>query len=193
MCQLTAFIEKNGKWGRYWDVDGDGVGYRTLPGTNHPNGAYFVRGTGHNAMAVYSERSDDWVENMTRLRKKFDSARHIVPQPIVDYTEGKKVGIITFGTNEAAIQEARDCLAEDGIATNYMRVRALPMPESVREFVLKHEHVYVIENDFDGQLHQLINMEISEDTRHMKALALGDSLPMTPEWVVEQIETHIKG
>jgi len=191
--QLTAFIEKNGKWGRYWDVDGDGVGYRTLPGTNHPNGAYFVRGTGHNAMAVYSERSDDWVENMTRLRKKFDSARHIVPQPIVDYTEGKKVGIITFGTNEPAIQEARDCLAEDGIATNYMRVRALPMPESVREFVLKHEHVYVIENDFDGQLHQLINMEISEDTRHMKALALGDSLPMTPEWVVEQIEKHIKG
>ncbi len=191
--QLTAFIKQYGKWGRYWDVDGDGVGYRTLPGTNHPNAAYFTRGTGHNAMAVYSERSDDWVENMARLRKKFESARHILPQPIVDYTEGNTVGIITFGTNEPAIQEARDCLAEDGIATNYMRVRALPMPESVREFVLKHQQVYVIENNFDGQLYQLINMEISEDTRHMKSLALGDSLPMTPEWVVEQIEKHLKG
>lgn len=190
--QLAAFIEKNGKWGRYWDVDGDGVGYRTLPGTNHPNSAYFARGTGHNEMAVYSERGDDWVQNMTRLRKKFDSARHITPQPIVDYTAGKTVGIITFGTNEPAIQEARDSLAKQGIPTNYMRVRALPMPESVREFVLKHDHVYVIENNFDGQLHQIINMEISEDTRHMKALALGDSLPMTPEWVVEQIEKYEK-
>lgn len=189
--QLADFISVRGKWGRYWDVDGDGVGYRTLPGTDHPNSAYFARGTGHNEMAVYSERGEDWVKNMERLRRKFDTARQIVPQPIVDYAEGKPVGIISFGTNDAAIQEARDYLAARGIESNYMRVRALPMTDAVRQFVLAHPHVYVIENNFDGQLHQLINMDISEDTRHMVALALGDSLPMTPEWIVESIQTHL--
>lgn len=185
---LQAFIEKHGKWGRYMDVDGDGVGWRTLPGTDHPMGAYFTRGTGHNEMAVYSERSDDWVKNMHRLRHKMETARDILPKPITDFDPAKKIAIISFGTNEAAIQEARDELSEQhDIAVNYMRVRALPLALEVSEFIGKHERVYIIENNFDGQLNQIIHIDSPQDIRHVTSLALGDGLPMTAHWIVEQI------
>jgi 2-oxoglutarate ferredoxin oxidoreductase subunit alpha len=184
---LQAFIEKQGKWGRYVDVDGDGIGYRTLPGTDHPLAAYFARGTGHNEMAVYSERSDDWLKNMERLRRKMETARKILPQPVVDYNEGKNVALITFGTNEPAINEARDVLAAEGIETNYLRVRALPLCPQVSEFIQNHERVYVIENNFDGQLNQIIRMEHPEDITHVKSLSLGDGLPMTPSWIVNKV------
>lgn len=186
--QLEQFISEHGNWGRYVDYDGDGVGYRTIPGTNHPRSAYFARGTGHNDMAVYSERSDDWVKNMQRLHRKFESARNIVPPPIIDFDPGKKVGLITFGTNEPAVLEARDWLAErDGIEANYMRVRALPINHDVNEFIHAHDRVYVIENNFDGQLYQILCLENPSDVQHMVKLPLGDSLPMTPKWVYEQI------
>lgn len=191
--QLKQFIADNGKWGRYMDVDGDGVTYRTLPGTNHPMAAYFTRGTGHNAAAVYSERSDDWVENMHRLRHKLATGRQLLATeipPIVDIDASKKIGILTFGTNEPAIAEARDYLAARGIETNYMRVRALPLAASVTDFILEHEHVYIIENNFDGQLFQLISLEHQQDLRHLVSLALGDGLPMTAHWVLEQISTR---
>lgn len=188
--QLQQFIDKNGKWGRYLDVDGDGIAYRTLPGTDHPRAAYFTRGTGHNEMAVYSERGDDWVKNMTRLRLKFETARKVVPAPMSEITPGRDIGIITFGSNHDAIREGRDRLSADGIETNYMRVRALPFASEVRDFVRSHKRVYVIENNFDGQLHQLLRMDIAENTTHMKSLALGDTLPMTPKFVHETILKH---
>jgi 2-oxoglutarate ferredoxin oxidoreductase subunit alpha len=188
---LTGFIEKYGKWGRYMDVDGDGVGYRTLPGTDHPNAAYFARGTGHNEMAVYSERSEDWIKNMQRLHRKLETARHLLPRPVTQTTPGSKVGLITFGSNEPAVLEARDWLAhKHGIQSDYLRVRALPLLEDVHRFVLEHERVYVLENNFDGQLYQVLNMEIAESTVHLKSLPLGDGLPMTPEWVYEQVMAH---
>ena len=185
--QLQEFIEKNGKWGRYLDVDGDGIPYRTLPGTDHPMGAYFTRGTGHNEMAVYSERSEDWVANMHRLRRKVDSAREWLPAPAVDYTEGKRIGLISFGSNDPAIQEGRDWLKAEGIETNYLRVRALPMGKKVTDFIHQHEVIYVIENNFDGQLNQIIHIDHSEDISHVKSLALGDGLPMTARWIFESI------
>jgi len=187
---LTAFIAEHGKWGRYLDVDGDGIGYRTLPGTNHPLAAYFTRGTGHNPMAAYSERSDDWLENMQRLRRKMETARALLAReipPIVDSQPNKEIGIVTFGTNEPAVAEARDYLASRGIETNYLRVRALPFSEAVTEFILQHKRVYVVENNFDGQLHQLISLEHQQNLEHVISLALGDGLPMTAHWVVEQI------
>lgn len=187
---LKKFIADNGKWGRYLDVDADGIGYRTLPGTDHPNSAYFARGTGHNAMAAYSERSDDWIENMTRLRRKQETGKKHLPKNIVDYDAGKSVGIITFGTNEPAIREARDVLKAGGLETNYLRVRALPLAEDVTDFVRKHDTVYVIENNFDGQLNQIIHIEYKADLSHVKSLTLGDGLPMTAHWVIEQIEAH---
>ena len=183
---LQAFIDQHGKWGRYMDVDGDGVGYRTLPGTNHPQAAYFARGTGHNPMATYSERSDDWVANMTRLRRKLEVAREHLPLPVV-HDSGAPVAIVSFGTNEPAIEEARDLLAARGIATDYLRVRALPLHPSVLDFIHQHERVYVVENNFDGQLYQIISLEDNRDLHHVRSLPLGDGLPMTAHWLIDNI------
>ena len=185
---LQGFIDEHGKWGRYMDVDGDGIAYRTLPGTDHRFAGYFTRGTGHDEMAVYSERSDDWVENMTRLRLKMNTARAMLPQPLTDNECDADIGIITFGTNEEAIREARDWLANDGIKTNYLRVRALPLAASVSEFIDAHKSVFVIENNFDGQLTQLIRLEHPENISHVRPLALGDGLPMTPNWVYNSLK-----
>ncbi len=184
---LEEFFSEKGEWYRYRDYDNDGVAYRTLPGTDHPRAAYFTRGTGHNDKALYSERSEDWVENMDRLRRKFENARAVVPAPVIQRNPDYKVGIISYGSNDPAIKEGQDRLAKDGIQTNYLRLRALPINADVREFILSHDRVYVIENNFDGQMAQLLRTEIAEDLTHMKSLALGDGLPMTPRWVHENI------
>lgn len=186
--ELDGFKDKYGSmWGRYKDVDGDGIAYRTLPGTDHPFAAYFTRGTGHNEMAVYSERSSDWVQNLERLHNKFESARALLPQPVVHGDGSAKIGIVSFGTNDAAVLEARDRLAAKGIATDYLRVRALPVADSVYDFIFSHEQVFVVENDFDGQLARILRSETTKDTSHMISLPLGDGLPMTPKFVVDGI------
>jgi 2-oxoglutarate/2-oxoacid ferredoxin oxidoreductase subunit alpha len=184
---LEDFFEKHGEWGRYKDYDGDGIGYRTIPGTDHPRAAYFTRGTGHNEYAIYSERSDDWLHNMERLHRKYETARTLLPESEVDYDANKAVGIISFGSNDPAVQEARDRLAADDIATNYLRIRALPLRREVIDFVHNHERVYVVENNFDGQMAKLVQMDIPEDSRHVISLPLGDGLPMTPRFVHESI------
>jgi len=187
-ADLQAFIERHGKWGRYLDVDGDGIPYRTIPGTDHPLSAYFARGTGHNEMADYSERSDDWVENMRRLGKKMETARRLLPPPVIESHGDAEIGIITFGTNDDAIREARDWLADEGIKTGCLRVRALPLASSVSDFIAAYRRVYVIENNFAGQLNQLIRLEHAGDVTHLRSLALGDGLPMTPSWIYDRIK-----
>ena len=186
--ELQSFIDEHGKWGRYMDVDGDGIAYRTIPGTEHRFAGYFTRGTGRDEMATYSERSDDWIATMSRLRLKMDTARGMLPQPVVDNGSDADIGIITFGTNDEAIREARDWLANDGIKTNYLRVRALPLASSVSDFIDAHQSVFVIENNFDGQLTQLIRLEHPENVSHVRPLALGDGLPMTPSWIYENLK-----
>lgn len=188
--QLEDFIAEHGEWGRYRDYDQDGVTYRTLPGTDHPRAAYFTRGTGHNDKAVYSERKEDWVANLRRLNLKMENARETLPAPVVQTMPGAKVGIISFGSNDEAIVEARALLAADGIATDYLRIRALPVARSVHDFVTQHERVYVLENNFDGQMAQILRMEMAADTRHMVSLALGDTLPMTAQWAINEILRH---
>lgn len=189
---LSAFIKEHGKWGRYLDVDNDGIGYRTVPGTDHPQAAYFARGTGHNEMAVYSERSEDWVQNMARMDRKMETVRKSdwLPAPILDVDPSKKIGLMTFGTNEPAMVEARDWLAKDGIETNYLRVRALPLQDEISEFIKNHDRVYVLENNHDGQLVQIIRMEHPEDITHVVSLTLGDGLPMTARFVVESVKAQ---
>ena len=184
---LEEFFAQHGGWGRYKDYDGDGIPYRTVPGTDHPRAAYFTRGTGHTEMATYTERGDEWVKNLSRIERKINDARNTLPQPVIDFDPANKIGIISFGSNEPAVAEARDLLAANGVDTNYLRVRALPLADSVKDFVLNHERVFVVENNFDGQLAQIIRMEIAEDTRHMVSLSLGDTLPMTANWVYDQI------
>ncbi|MFN8449238.1 MAG: 2-oxoacid:acceptor oxidoreductase subunit alpha [Anaerolineae bacterium] len=185
--ELEEFFAEHNEWFRFRDYDQDGVPYRTVPGTDHPRAAFFTRGTGNNDMGIYSERSDDWVQNLERLHRKFDTARGLVPAPVIDYDPAKSIGLISYGTNDPAVQEARDRMAADGIQTNYMRLRALPFNQDVIDFVKKHERVYVIENNFDGQMWQILRIEVPGDTSHMISLALGDTLPMTARWIHTRI------
>jgi 2-oxoglutarate/2-oxoacid ferredoxin oxidoreductase subunit alpha len=187
---LVKFIEEKGEWYRYKDYDGDGIPYRTLPGTDHPRAAYFTRGTGHTEKATYSERSEDWVANLTRLKTKINNTRNQLPQPVIHSDPATKIGIISYGTNDPAILEGRDKLAAASIQTNYLRVRALPLADSVHEFIHQHDRVYLIENNFDGQMAQIVRMETARSTEHMTNLTLGDGLPMTAQWVFDSIVKH---
>jgi 2-oxoglutarate/2-oxoacid ferredoxin oxidoreductase subunit alpha len=184
---LTAEdVKRMGGFARYEDVDGDGIGYRTLPGTDHPLAAYFARGTGHNAQAVYSERPDDWTQNLDRLTRKHETARKVVPQPVID-SAGASVGIIAVGSVDPAIVEARAILNAQGIATDYLRVRALPLSTSVREFLQSHERVYVVELNQDGQLAQLVQLHAPEQAGRVRSIAHCDGLPLTARFVAEAI------
>jgi 2-oxoglutarate/2-oxoacid ferredoxin oxidoreductase subunit alpha len=164
---LTAEkLKEFGEWGRYKDVDGDGIPYRTIPGDGMP--ASFTRGSGHNAKGQYSERPDDYVENMDRLARKFETARKHVPRPAVDTNSKAKVGFIAYGTSEYATQESRDQLREEmKLETSYFRLRAYPFNEELAAFVDAHERIYVIEQNRDAQLLQLMKLELSPE-RQMK-------------------------
>ncbi|HUS14840.1 MAG TPA: 2-oxoacid:acceptor oxidoreductase subunit alpha, partial [Chloroflexia bacterium] len=180
-------IKAAGEFARYKDVDGDGIPYRTLPGNTHPLSAYFTRGTGHNERAVYSEKPDDWLPNLARLFKKHETARGLVPKPIVDRREGARVGIIAYGSADPAIVEARDRLREAGVETSYLRVRALPLEETLREFINAHEVIYVVELNFDGQMRQLIQLYVPERAGAIRGIAHCDGLPLTARFVTESI------
>src|SRR6202051_1621032 len=153
-------IRKAGSFARYKDVDGDGIGYRTLPGTEHPAAAYFARGSGHNERAQYSERPDDFERNMERLNKKYETARSFVPRPEVFADAKGKVGIIAYGTTHWAITESRDqLLSEHKLQTDYLRVRSYPFTREIHEFIERHERVYVVEQNRDGQMASLLKLD----------------------------------
>jgi 2-oxoglutarate/2-oxoacid ferredoxin oxidoreductase subunit alpha len=160
---LTAEkLKEIGEWGRYKDVDGDGIPYRTIPGDGMP--AYFTRGSGHNAKGQYSERPDDYVENMDRLARKFETARQHVPRPAVATNSNAKIGFIAYGTSDYATQESRDQLREEmTLETSYFRLRAYPFNEELAAFVDAHERIYVIEQNRDAQLLQLMKLELSPE------------------------------
>jgi len=185
---LTAEqLKQNADWGRYRDPDGDGIPYRTLPGTDHPAAAFFTRGSGHNENAGYSERPDDWLKNMDRLRRKHETARGVVPKPVVDRRE-TEVGIIAYGTTDPAIAEARDRLRKQfGIEASYMRLRALPLGEEVSEFIEQHQRVYVVEMNTDGQMHSLLQLHAPEQAAKLISVAYNDGLPLTARFVAERI------
>jgi 2-oxoglutarate ferredoxin oxidoreductase subunit alpha len=172
---------------RYRDIDGDGIGYRTLPGTDHPQAAFFTRGTGHNDRAVYSEKPEDWVENMDRILRKFETARTLVPRPIIEEDDNTEIGIIAFGSTEYAVQEARDRLASNGVSTSFLRLRALPINDEVGSFVERHERIYVVELNRDGQMHNILLTELPEQATKLKSIAYLDGMPLTPRRVVEAI------
>jgi 2-oxoglutarate ferredoxin oxidoreductase subunit alpha len=152
----ASALERLGHFERYRDVDGDGVCYRTLPGTEHPLAAYFTRGTGHNEKSGYSERPEDWKRNLDRLARKLQTARTRLPSPEIDSVPEAKVGLIAFGSTHPAMVEARDILLDRGIPTGYCRLRALPPGDEVAAFVAKHDRVYVIEQNRDGQVCTLL-------------------------------------
>jgi 2-oxoglutarate ferredoxin oxidoreductase subunit alpha len=181
-------LEKlSGNWGRYRDVDGDGIPYRTVPGNRHPAAAYFTRGTGHNENARYSENADIWHELLNRLKRKFETARELVPEPVIERMNAAEIGIIAFGSTEPAIEEARHQLAQKGIKSDFLRVRAIPFTKEVKTFVHEHEHNYVIEMNRDGQLHQLLVLDNPDRAMNLISLAHTDGLPLTARRVREAI------
>ena len=146
---------------RYKDVDGDAIPYRTLPGTDHPDAAYFTRGTGHNEKAQYTERPDDYENNMQRLARKFETAKTLVPKPVVEGNGREKVGIIAFGSSHWAVIEGRDQLErESKLGTDYLRIRAYPFTQEIHDFVAQHERVYVVEQNRDSQMMNLLKVDL---------------------------------
>jgi 2-oxoglutarate ferredoxin oxidoreductase subunit alpha len=157
-------LTRLGGFARYKDVDGDGIPYRTLPGTRHTAAAYFTRGSGHNEKAQYSERPEDYKNNVDRLTRKFETARKFVPAPVKEADGTSKIGIIAFGTTHWALVEARDQLEkEHGIKTDYLRLRAYPFNQDLHDFIKGHERIYVVEQNRDGQMHQLIRLDVAAD------------------------------
>ncbi len=175
------------QWGRYLDVDGDGIPYRTVPGDGLPS--YFARGSGHNARAQYSERPDDYVDNMERLSRKFDTARTAVPRPEVDAVKGAAIGIIGYGTSHWAITESRDQLREETeVKTSYYRLRAYPFTDDLVTFVDAHERIYVVEQNRDAQLLQLLKMELSpERVARLRSVLHFSGLPIDARSVSDDI------
>ncbi|MGB8982666.1 MAG: 2-oxoacid:acceptor oxidoreductase subunit alpha [Anaerolineales bacterium] len=180
--------ELKGNWGRYLDKDGDGIPYRTVPGNRHPMSAYFTRGTGHDEHARYSEDASVWLKNMDRLKKKYETARKYVPAPVLHTTPDATVGIIGFGSTEAAILEAVHQLGtEHGIPADFLRVRALPFTQEVTDFIARYDQIFVVEQNRDGQMYQILTVDYPEKAASFKSVAFGDGLPASAKWVREGI------
>jgi 2-oxoglutarate ferredoxin oxidoreductase subunit alpha len=156
----AADLERLGRFERYRDVDGDGVCYRTIPGTENPLAAYFTRGTGHNEKSGYSERPEDWKKNLDRLALKLETARKAVPRPVIQGDFGSRIGLIAYGGTDFAMTEARDLLKQEGIATEYCRIRALPLSDDVISFIERNQRVYVVEQNRDAQITSLLRASL---------------------------------
>jgi 2-oxoglutarate/2-oxoacid ferredoxin oxidoreductase subunit alpha len=182
-------LDKLGTFSRYKDVDGDGVGYRTLPGTQHPAAAYFTRGSGHNANANYSEKPEDYEKNMERLQRKFDHARSIVPAPIIESAPNAEIGIIAFGSSHWALTESRDQLRDEHKpATDYLRIRAYPFSNEISDFVRSHKRVYVVEQNRDAQMLSLLKLDLDNElVPKLRSVAKLDGLPLDARSVTDEI------
>jgi 2-oxoglutarate ferredoxin oxidoreductase subunit alpha len=176
-----------GQWGRYLDVDGDGIPYRTVAGNRHPRSAYFTRGTGHTENATYSESPEEWERMLDRIKKKWETARTLVPAPEIENEKGAEIGLIFFGSTEPAVREARHILAQKGIPTDSLRIKAIPFTPSVVAFIEQHKRNYVVELNRDGQMHQLLSLETPQNAVNLISLSHIDGLPLTADWVVKAL------
>ncbi len=185
---IDAMAERLGKpWGRYLDVDGDGIPYRTLPGNRHPRSAYFARGTGHDEYGRYSEEPEVWERVMARLARKYETAKQYVPKPVLSQQPGAVIGILSAGSTEPAINEARDYLLAGGVATDYLRLRAIPFTDEVEDFLQSHERIYVPELNRDGQLLQLLRIHYPQYAEKFRSMAHLDGLPFSARWLRDEL------
>jgi 2-oxoglutarate ferredoxin oxidoreductase subunit alpha len=182
--------EWKGQYGRYLDVDGDGIPYRTLPGNQDIHSGYFARGTSHDEFARYTEAPDVWERVFDRIAKKFVTAQQYLPEAEVQTMPGSKIGILSSGSADPAVVEARDLLLEKGIKTDYLRVRSIPFFDDVKEFLATHEKIYVVELNRDGQLLQLLTITFPELATKLVKVAHMDGLPLSATWVSGQIMKH---
>jgi 2-oxoglutarate ferredoxin oxidoreductase subunit alpha len=184
----TDLDDRKGLWARYKDVDGDGIPYRTVAGNRQHDAAYFTRGTGHDENANYSEEAVNWEDNMLRLKRKYLTASTLVPKPLFEKTPGAKIGLLTYGSSEAAVREARIILKQaGGLKTNFLRMRALPFSKEVADFIRKHERIYVVEANRDGQMCQILSTIMPDQAAKLHSVAHSDGLPLTANWVKEAI------
>jgi 2-oxoglutarate ferredoxin oxidoreductase subunit alpha len=183
----TADLERLGEFARYKDIDGDAIPYRTLPGTDHPLAAYFTRGTGHTEQATYSEKPHHWKANLDRLSRKFDTARKLLPRPVVETAPGASVGIIAFGSSDMAVREARTILAANATPTDYLRLRALPIDTEVRDFIRAHRIVYVVEQNRDAQVASILRLEMPDRATMIRSVLHYSGLPIDAQSVVDGI------
>jgi 2-oxoglutarate ferredoxin oxidoreductase subunit alpha len=182
-------VARLGGFARYRDVDGDGVGYRTLPGTRHPLAAYFTRGSGHNDKAQYTEREDDYMNNMDRLAHKFEVMRQHVPAPAVEIREGARIGLVSIGTSDYAVRESCDQLWEErGTPASWLRLKAYPFTEHLKDFIRRHERVYVVDQNRDAQLLALMRLELEPELiAKLRSVRYYGGLPLDARTVTDQI------
>ena len=185
-------LEAGHEFGRYRDVDGDGIPWRTLPGTHPSKGAYFTRGTTRDAQALYSETGADYLYNVKRLLKKFATAANLVPQPEVrSAVKPSRLGVLYFGSTAPAMDEALESLATEGIHLDAMRLKAFPFPASVRSFIAQHDHVFVVEQNRDAQMRTMLISELDIDPAWLMPVLHYDGTPITARYITQTITTHV--
>jgi 2-oxoglutarate ferredoxin oxidoreductase subunit alpha len=185
--QLDEWGKAGKKFRRYFDQDGDGIPYRTVPGNQHRMASYFTRGSGHDSDAKYSEDEHDYKYILDRLRKKFETSRKFVPKPIAEKEKGVKTGIICYGSSYEPVREARDRLKVAGLKTNLMLIRALPLTREVTDFLVEHETIYLVEQNRDGQMAAIMKDENPELGAKIVSILIYNGLPATPLEVTKQI------
>ena len=181
-------LDTGKEFGRYLDVDGDGITYRTYPGTHPSRGAFFTRGTTKDRYARYSEAGPDYMDNMQRLLRKFETAKDLLPKPVLrPALQPSRLGVIFYGSTSPAMQEALDILEQQGLHLDALRVRAFPFHEQVPDFIAEHDHVFVVEQNRDGQLRMLLVNECGIDPAKLVPVLHYDGSPITARFIIREI------
>ena len=186
-------LEAGKDFGRYLDVDGDGVPFRTYPGTHPSKGGFFTRGTTKDAYARYSEAGPDYLYNMQRLMRKFDTAKGLVPQPVERQAPGgSRYGVVYFGSTSPSMHEAIEVLEGEGVHLDTLRIRAYPFPDSVAQFVARHELVYLVEQNRDAQLRSLLINEFGIDPARIVPILHYDGTPITARFIAREVGDRVR-
>jgi 2-oxoglutarate ferredoxin oxidoreductase subunit alpha len=188
-----AELESGKDFGRYLDVDGDGIPFRTLPGTHPSKGAYFTRGTTRDAYARYSEAGPDYLYNVTRLLRKFETAKELVPQPVLRKAEREtRFGAIYYGSTSPAMAEACDALQTRGVHIDALRIRAFPFGAAVDRFIAEHETIFVIEQNRDAQLRMMLVGEQEANPAKLEPVLHYDGTPITARFIIDAIASRVR-
>ena len=182
-------LKRLGGFERYQDVDGDGIPYRTIPGQEHPAAAYFTRGSGHDEQARYTESSEAYPRVMARLAKKFDTARRLLPGPVIDRAPRAQVGLFSYGSTAWAMEEARDILRADGIETSHLLLKSYPFHADVRAFLQSCERLYVVEQNRDAQMAALLRMDMPDMAPRLRSILHYDGLPIDAAMIVDGVRS----
>jgi 2-oxoglutarate ferredoxin oxidoreductase subunit alpha len=187
-------LEAGAEFGRYLDVDGDGIPYRTLPGTHPTRGAFFTRGTSRDRYARYTEEGGPYVDNVDRLTRKFDTARKLAPRAeLRKAVKPTRIGVIHFGSTAASMDEAAEMLAVEGVHVDALRIRAFPFGPEVGEFIAAHEQVFVVEQNRDAQMRTLLMTDLGVDPAQLVAILHYDGTPVTARFIRREIATRSRG